>query len=334
MTLLDHAAIKPDALAVDDGTRQRTFAELLDRSTRVANWLRQDLGLAPDDHAAILMTNRTEYVEIVVGAILAGVWLTPINWHLARDEIAYIVRDSGAKVLFVDEGFEPLAREIGGPRVVRAGAPLDAALEAASDEPVDLSGPPGSTMIYTSGTTGQPKGALYTHRGAYLNAMGLAVQMRLTADSTYLWTLPMFHCNGWCFTWAVTVVAGTHVCLPRFDAVTALELAVEHRVTHLCGAPVVLNDMAAAGEGVDLSHGVVAATGGAPPTPRVIETMRSMGVEVVHLYGLTETYGPSTICEPQPGWAGLNAGEYARMTARQGVRTVNVEGVRVVDDEA
>ena len=327
-----------------------TWAELCGEADRLADAFRAH-GVGAGERVAMLARNTVDLLAAHYGVPGAGAVLMALNTRLAPEEYAAILDDGDARVLLLDPFYADLIAPVVDRLDVDVVVALDGDVQGAMTDltdvgygewvdaapssggmtpPVDERAP--ITVNYTSGTTGQPKGALYTHRGAYLNAMGLAVQMRLTADSTYLWTLPMFHCNGWCFTWAVTVVAGTHVCLPRFDAVTALELAVEHRVTHLCGAPVVLNDMAAAGEGVDLSHGVVAATGGAPPTPRVIETMRSMGVEVVHLYGLTETYGPSTICEPQPGWAGLNAGEYARMTARQGVRTVNVEGVRVVDD--
>jgi fatty-acyl-CoA synthase len=196
--------------------------------------------------------------------------------------------------------------------------------------------PPGdeNSMIavnYTSGTTGRPKGVVYTHRGAYLNAVSAALEFELSAASCYLWTLPMFHCNGWSLTWGATAVAATHVCLSSFDAQRALELIERYPVTHLCGAPVVLSELARAGaeRGFAASRLVRAAVGGAPPTSQTIAAVQKMGIRVTHLYGLTETYGPSLICEYQPGWSDLPAADLAERISRQGVPTVSVADVEV-----
>ena len=176
-------------------------------------------------------------------------------------------------------------------------------------------------LLYTSGTTGDPKGVVYHHRGAYLNALGNALAFGLAPASVYLWTLPMFHCNGWTYTWAVTAAGGTHVCLRRVDPALIFPAIRDHRVTHLCGAPIVLNMLVHAPDAAKLEfdHVVDVATGGAAPPSAVIEAMEKMGFRVTHLYGLTESYGPATLCAPQPGWAALPLAERARLMARQGV---------------
>jgi fatty-acyl-CoA synthase len=189
---------------------------------------------------------------------------------------------------------------------------------------------------YTSGTTGRPKGVVYTHRGAYLNAVSVALEFGLAASSWHLWTLPMFHCNGWSLTWGVTTVGATNVCLPSFDADRALDLIARYPVTHLCGAPVVLSELARAGgrRGFVSGRLVRAAVGGAPPTKETIAAVQQMGLQVTHLYGLTETYGPSLVCEYQQGWADLlPAAALAERLSRQGVPTVSVGDVRVADGQ-
>jgi fatty-acyl-CoA synthase len=187
---------------------------------------------------------------------------------------------------------------------------------------------------YTSGTTGRPKGVVYTHRGAYLNAVSIALEFEMSPSSWHLWTLPMFHCNGWSLTWGVTTVGATHLCLPSFDAERALDLAGRYPVTHLCGAPVVLSELARAGaqRGFRASRPLRAAVGGAPPTKETIAAVQQMGIRVTHLYGLTETYGPSLICEYQEGWPDLPAAELAENLSRQGVPTVSVAAVQVTDE--
>ncbi|MGH7054155.1 MAG: AMP-binding protein, partial [Stellaceae bacterium] len=188
-------------------------------------------------------------------------------------------------------------------------------------------------LNYTSGTTGNPKGVVYHHRGAFLNALGNAIAFGLDGSTVYLWTLPMFHCNGWTYTWAVTAVAGTHVCLRRVEPAAIFAAIAAHRVTHLCGAPIVLNLLVHAPESVKrrFDHIVEAATGGAAPPSAVIEAMERMGFRITHLYGLTESYGPTTVCAWQEEWAALPLGERAARMARQGVQHLMLDRQRVVD---
>ncbi len=236
MTLLDQARARPDVVAVDDGETQRTFAELVERSTRVAHFLRDEAGLAPGQHAAVLMENRSEYVEIVVGAILAGVWLTPINWHLAKDEIAYIVEDSGAKVVFADEAHAETVRAAGAPRVVTVGDAYEAALDAASSEPIDLAGPPGGTMIYTSGTTGRPKGVKRARKPTLGEALAYQCEMGraygLDGSGPHLITGPMYHAAPLLFALYDQANGAPIVILRRWDERTALRTLTEREIVH------------------------------------------------------------------------------------------------------
>lgn len=342
--------VYPQATAViRDGGQQVSYVKLLERSLRLAAGLRAS-GVATGDRVAVLAPNSLPVLEAHYGIPGAGGIVVALNTRLSPSEYGYILRHSRARVLLVDsslvgqlsaiEGLLPDLRLVlvvdaddGQSRVDGEDYEswLDAAQPAAGlEHPKDELDP--IAVNYTSGTTGRPKGAVYTHRGAYLNSLGQVLEMGMRQSSVYLWTLPMFHCNGWTYTWAVTAVGGQHVCLRRFEPNHALELIEEHRVTHFCAAPVVLSSIAdAAGTVRDFDRHITAATGGAPPSPTVIGQMQSIGIEVVHLYGLTETYGPSIICEPQPDWRELSNSAVAERVARQGVRTINVEEVRVVD---
>jgi fatty-acyl-CoA synthase len=190
------------------------------------------------------------------------------------------------------------------------------------------------SINYTSGTTGEPKGVMYSHRGAYLTALGVIAEAGLDARSVYLWTLPMFHCNGWAYTWAVTAMGGCHVCMKRFDPEHAWELIRQNRVTHFCGAPTVLTMLAEARNAAPLqAQPIRVFVGGAPPSPTLIERAEAMNMRVTHLYGLTETYGPISVCAWNPDWDARDDKEQARLRARQGVATVVTPPIRVVDDQ-
>src|SRR6201999_1384068 len=184
---------------------------------------------------------------------------------------------------------------------------------------------------YTSGTTGRPKGAVYQHRGAYLNALGEVIAMGLTAESAYLWTLPMFHCNGWCFTWAVTAVGGRHVCLRKVDAGRIWDLLEAEGVTHYCAAPTVQASLAAHETAHPVAHEIVTAVSGSPPSRELFARLTELGLRPIHVYGATELYGPYMICEPQPQWRELGDEERAALLSRQGVNYVTASAVRVVD---
>jgi acyl-CoA synthetase (AMP-forming)/AMP-acid ligase II len=252
-----------------------------------------------------------------------------VNTRLAQEEVAYILDHSGARLVVADPELEHLVDRN---RVV-LGAQYEQLLADREPAPVPLDEDDPISINYTSGTTGRPKGVVYTHRGAYLNALGAALHARLDSSSVYLWTLPMFHCNGWCFTWAVSALGGRHVCLRRVDPPLVWRLLEEEGVTHFCGAPTVLVMLAEDPAARPLEHPVHVTTAAAPPPPAVIERTEALGFRLAHVYGLTETYGPITICEWNPDWDELSAPERARLKARQGVNYVTADAIRVVDAE-
>jgi len=236
------SANDPDGLAVDDLSSTRTWSELVDRSWRVAHFLRDEIGLVPDDHVAVLMGNRCEYIELLLGAMMAGVWITPINWHLGRDEIRYVIENSGARVLFSDADYEPTAREVGGDtRVVMAGPELDAALAAASPAALDLAGPAGGNMIYTSGTTGPPKGVKRTRPadlGSALDALRTnGSNVGLDGSGPHLITGPMYHAAPLMFAVYDNANGAPIIIMPKWDEMQLLELLRERAVAHLHMVP-------------------------------------------------------------------------------------------------
>ena len=310
----------------------------------------------------MLAPNVPAMLEAHYAVPMTGAVLNALNYRLDARSIAFILGHAGAKLLVADREFAALTedalREYGRdlPLVEIAGTstlPSPASAEGlgrgaveyedflGQGDPATGWSPPHDewsaiTLNYTSGTTGNPKGVVFHHRGAYLNALGNAITFGLDRHSVYLWTLPMFHCNGWTYTWGVTSVAGTHVCLRRVEPGAIFDAIAAHRVTHLCGAPIVLNMLVHAPDSVKrpFDHVVEAATGGAAPPSAVIEGMERMGFRVTHLYGLTESYGPSTVCAPQEEWEELPLGERAGLMARQGVPYLTLDGQRVADPES
>ncbi|GAA5161474.1 acyl--CoA ligase family protein [Pseudonocardia eucalypti] len=329
------AAAHGDRTAVVDGGRRFSYAELHDRCGRLAGVLAPLAGGRP---VAVLAPNTHVLLEANFGVPWAGVPLVAVNTRLSAGEVRYILEHSRAAVLVHDPVFDELVDAVVDgmarpPRRVRAGDEYERLLAGASplrvtpeDERALLS------INYTSGTTGRPKGVMYHHRGAYLQALAMVGHTGLTPSSVHLWTLPMFHCNGWCFPWAVTAAAATHVCLPRVEPGEVWRLIREEGVTHLNGAPTVLSMLAYASEARPVSPPVRVATGGAPPSPAILRRMGELGFDVTHLYGLTETFGPAMICDWRPEWDGLDAGAQARLKARQGVGNMISCRARVIDE--
>ena len=344
------AAVYPDKLAVVHGDARYTYREFYARCRRLGDALRRR-GIRPGDTVAVMAPNVPALLEAHFGVPMAGAVLNALNTRLDARSIAFILAHGQAKLLVADREFAPVVQ----PALAALGRalPLVEIDDGTGGEPLGGveyevflgEGDPGAiwpspadewapiALNYTSGTTGNPKGVVYHHRGAFLNSLGNAITFGLDRDSVYLWTLPMFHCNGWTYPWAVTAVAGTHVCLRRVDPAVIFAMIAEHRVTHLCGAPIVLNLLVHAPDEVKrrFGHVVEAATGGAAPPSAVIAAMERMGFRVTHLYGLTESYGPSTVCAWQEEWDGLPVDERAGHMARQGVAGLTLGGQRVVD---
>src|SRR5712692_5007880 len=324
-----------DRIAVIDGERRFTYGELWSRAQRMAGALR-DLGLAAGDRVAVLASNSHLMLEAHYGVPLSSTVLSTLNTRLTPEELAYIVEHAGARVLLHDQQLEASARavadRVGGLRRIGP-EEYEKLLERSSPLAEPVTDERGLLALnYTSGTTARPKGVMYHHRGAYLQALAMALQMRLDSDSKYLWTLPMFHCNGWSFPWAVTATGGTHLCLRTVDPEQIWNHLRDSGVTHLCGAPTVLTMLLwhrAAGRGAPVRFG----TGGAAPTPAILARAAELGMEVTHLYGLTETFGPAVLCEWRSQWSALSIAEQAKLKARQGVGNVVSEQVRVVTPE-
>ena len=341
---LERAAyIYPGKTAVVDGKRRQRYRELAERSWRLANALRS-AGLAKGDRVATLLFNSSPMLEAHFGVPAAGGILVAVNNRLSAAEVGYILQHSGAKYLLLDTALEAQTRpaDLSGVTVIRiddTDVPTDAYEEflagASPMRPVSWLEHEEETISinYTSGTTGQPKGVQYTYRGAYLNALSEVIVAGLRTDSVYLWTLPMFHCNGWCFPWAVTSVAARHVTVRAVDPALVWDLIDGEGVTHYNGAPTVHLMVINHPEAHRLDRPVTAMVAAAPPSPTLLGRMSELNFHVVHVYGLTETYGPITVCPEPEGWAELPVEQRAKFLARQGQAYISSDLVRVVDDE-
>ncbi|OZC81292.1 acyl-CoA synthetase [Rhodococcus sp. 06-418-5] len=343
------SAVHPTKVAVIDGSRRWTYAALARDVQRLAKALRKS-GIRPGDRVAYLASNSAEMLCAHFAVPLAGGVLVAINTRLAAGEIEYICDHAEASILVADAlllhgndlssttstvrevvetpGYEGQYEHI--PGTITYDALLD---RGADQDDIEWQVDDENAVIainYTSGTTGRPKGVMYTHRGAYLNALGELHHQRFGVDTRYLWTLPMFHCNGWCSTWAVTAASGTHVCLRAVRGDAIWELIDSERIDHLAGAPTVLSLLVAARQAHHLDSPLTVVTAGAPPSPTTIGAVRDLGATLVHVYGLTETYGPYSVCEDKPEWAELPAEEQSRLMARQGVGLLTADDLRVV----
>ena len=342
----------PQRIAVVHGPRRYTWSETYARSRRLASALAHR-GIGMGDTVAVMLANTPEMVECHFGVPMTGGVLNTLNTRLDAETLAFMLEHGEAKVLITDTEFSPaiaaaLKRIARKPLVIDVvdalgpgGDPLgesdyetfiakgdhDFAWQPPADEWQSIS------LNYTSGTTGNPKGVVYHHRGAYLNALSNIVDWGMPRHSVYLWTLPMFHCNGWCFPWTMAANAGTNVCLRRVEAKAILDAIREHRVTHYCGAPIVHSLLINAPESLKggIGHKVHALVAAAAPPAAVIEGMERLGFEITHVYGLTETYGPAAVCAKQAEWADLDVGARTERNGRQGVRYTCQEGMTVMD---
>ena len=353
------AAVFPQRLAVVHGPLRRTWAQLYARCRQLASALAQR-GLGRGDTVAVMLPNTPEMVEAHFAIPMAGCVLNAINTRLDAGSLAFMLSHGEAKLFLVDREFAGVARaalaQLQGqlpnpPEVIDVLDPVYAgegerlgALEyeafLAGGDPAFAWSPPGDewdaiALNYTSGTTGNPKGVVYHHRGAYQNAVSNILVWAMPHHPVYLWTLPMFHCNGWCFPWTVAAMAGTHVCLRKVEARAVFDAIRAHGVTHYCGAPIVHATLVNAPDDLKqgIAHKVHAMVAGAAPPAALIEGMERMGFELTHVYGLTEVYGPATVCPQQAGWESLDVGERAMLNARQGVRYPMEEGVAVLDPQ-
>jgi len=348
------AFVHPQRTSVIHGKRHWTWAETYQRCCKLASALSKR-GIGKGDTVSILAPNIPAIFEAHFGVLMTGAVLNTLNIRLEAETLANIFEHAETKVLLADREFSPLIKEalakvnrkillidIDDPEIesgeflgeieyedflAEGSVDFEAVLPEDDWQSVSLN--------YTSGTTGIPKGVVYHSRGAYLLSTGNVLAWEMPHRPVYLWTLPMFHCNGWCFPWTITLLAGTHVCLRKVTAKNIYDSIAEHRVTHLCGAPIVMNMICSAPqeEQRELPHRVEMLTAAAPPPPTVIARMEEAGFNVTHVYGLTEVYGPSVVCEWQEDWAQQDKSTQAQLKGRQGVRYHVLEGLTVADPE-
>ena len=346
------ASIYPDMVSIIHGEQQFTWTQTYDRCRRLASALVSH-GIRHGDTVAAICPNTPAIYEASFGVAMMGGVLNAINTRLDADTIGFILRHGEAKALIIDSEFANL--------VDKAVAKQSLSLLLIVDDDLGLEGYKGDityeeflskgdpkfawsgptdewqaiALNYTSGTTGDPKGVVYHHRGAYLNALSNALGWEMKAHPVYLWTLPMFHCNGWCYPWTVAALGGTNICLRKVEAKSIYDSIANHSVTHFCGAPIVLSMIldASVAEKRQFEHQVNVMTAAAPPPATILENMAKAGFKVTHVYGLTETYGPATICAWQQEWDELSIAEQAAVTARQGVRYHVLQDLDVIDPD-
>lgn len=346
------AAIYPERTAIVYGDIRRTWKQTYERCRSMASSLTAQ-AIEPGDTVSILAANIPEHFEAHFSVPMCGAVLNSINTRLDAETIAFILQHAETKLFIVDPEFVEVASRAlqmidKPPRVVNIEDPLFSNAPLIGDMTYDQLIANGDSnfeacavenewgaisLNYTSGTTGNPKGVVYHHRGAYLNAVSNVVSWSMSGQPVYLWTLPMFHCNGWCFPWTMALTGGINVCLRQVRVDAIFDAIRNEKVDHFCGAPIVLNMMNSADEAIKsgVDHEVKVMTAGAPPPASVIQGMEAMGFDVTHVYGLTETYGPCVVCEWQDEWGDSNADAQAKLKARQGVKAPMLEDLKVVD---
>ena len=354
LTFIERSAtVYPEHASVVHGDRRYTWAETYGRCRRLAGAL-AGRGIGRGDTVAVMAPNTPEMYEAHFGVPMAGAVLNALNVRLDADAVAFCLVHGGAKALLTDWEFWPVVEEAlakldrdilivdildplaedGGKRLGETDyesfleeGEADFGWDLPADEWQAIS------LNYTSGTTGNPKGVVYHHRGAYLNALGNVLSWNMSHHPVYLWTLPMFHCNGWCFPWTLAALAGTSVCARKVTAGLVYDAIADNGVTHFCGAPIVLGLVVHAedGERREFDHQVHVMTAAAPPPEPILEAMQGMGFEVTHVYGLTETYGPAVVCSWHDEWKALPESDQARLKARQGVRYHVLQGLSLME---
>ncbi len=354
---LERAAyIYPHQAAIIHGSRQISWRETYQRCRQFADQL-QKLGIQKNDTVSVLLPNVPAMIEAHFAVPMAGAVLNTLNTRLDAKTLAFMLEHAESKVLLVDPEFSTLAKEA----LALVSQDIyvidvdDAEYENCFNAPIgeieyedwltegnadfEWHLPQDEwdaiSLNYTSGTTGNPKGVVYHHRGAYINAASNIIACGMTPRATYLWTLPLFHCNGWCFAWTMAANGGTNVCLRKVDPELIFKLIAEHKVDYFCGAPIVLSMLinTPAEKRTYFDHRVEVMVAGAAPPAAIIEGMRNIGINVTHVYGLTETYGPSALCASQAGWSDLTIQEQAQLHSRQGVPYPLQDGMKVLDPE-
>jgi fatty-acyl-CoA synthase len=337
LSFLERAAyVYPDRTAVIHGEQRYTWRETYQRARRLASALKKR-GIGVGETVAVMLPNIPAMVEAHFGVPMCGAVLNTLNTRLDAEAIDFMLGHGEAKLLIADPEFSATVDRLKGKVPVVMGDEAYEALLGEGDPEFAWRWPEDEweaiSLNYTSGTTGNPKGVVYHHRGAYLNAVGNILVWGMPHHPVYLWTLPMFHCNGWCFPWTIAANAGTNVCLRRVEAGPVFDLIRKHKVTHYCGAPIVHQMLINAPE--ELKHGidhkVSALVAAAAPPAAMIEGMQKMGFNITHVYGLTETYGPATVCAKNPEWEKLPLADQVRLNGRQGVRYTVEEGLTVMD---